>query len=323
MANKYGLFSDPSYNAVGDPYKGKEVVSDRLKGLNFKATKCKKGVTHTKDMVFDPIKPLFEGEKYVKTIEEKAAARAARDASKASDKPFKPTNPSKKSTGLGGYAGTLGVKHAHLPDHDTNTLVKKKGDFESGPRNIMTNPPKKGTYGMFKMTLGEKMGVGGACGEYTYKPSPYDEARRIAREEYTKALALKPTDKPFRPPNPAKKGGFGVPGITLGGKGTGVAGEYRYADQGPNPRGVMEVLEKPFKPSGCAKKGYNCTFTKFPEYKEDPMEVKLQAEREARLAEHAAMASGAKFIPPNILKGGATPSVLKKNIIMNFKTTQA
>ena len=43
----------------------------------------------------------------------------------------------------------------------------------------MTNPPKKGTYGMFKTTLGERMGPGGACGEYSYKPSPYDEARRF------------------------------------------------------------------------------------------------------------------------------------------------
>lgn len=38
MANKYGLFSEPTYNAVGDPYTGKEPVADRLKGLNFKVT---------------------------------------------------------------------------------------------------------------------------------------------------------------------------------------------------------------------------------------------------------------------------------------------
>ena len=38
MANKYGLFSETTYNTVGDPYKGKEQVSDRLKGLNFKVS---------------------------------------------------------------------------------------------------------------------------------------------------------------------------------------------------------------------------------------------------------------------------------------------
>mmetsp|Transcript_21622 Transcript_21622/g.41258 ORF Transcript_21622/g.41258 Transcript_21622/m.41258 type:complete len:323 (-) Transcript_21622:414-1382(-) len=319
MANKYGLFSEPTYNAVGDPYTGKEPVADRLKGLNFKATKCKKGVTHTKDMVFDPIKPLFEGEKYTKTREEKEAARAERAKTLASDKPFRPSNPAKKSTGLGGYDGVLGPKNPHLPEFDTSVLVKQKGQFEAGPRNIVTNPAKKGTFGMNKTTLGEKISVGGAVGEYSYQPSPYDEQRRLASEDAAHKAANKASDKPFKPPNPIKKGGFGTPGVTLGGKGPGIAGEYQYVDQGPQPRATITHLEKPFRPTGNAKLGYNCTFNKFPAYQEDPMEVKLQAERQARLEEHQRMASGAKFVPPNILKGGATPSVLHKNIVLNFK----
>mmetsp|Transcript_30172 Transcript_30172/g.41764 ORF Transcript_30172/g.41764 Transcript_30172/m.41764 type:complete len:323 (-) Transcript_30172:120-1088(-) len=318
MANKYGLFSEPTYNSIGDPFVGKDPVSSRLQGLNFKATLCKRGDTCTRDTTFDPLRPLFEGEKYMRTREELKDRREENTKKLASEKPFRPSNPNKKSSGLGGYYGTLGSKMPHLPEYDPAALSKKKGDFEVGPRNIQTCPSKKGTFGMNKTTLGEKISIGGAVGEYQYKPTPYDAPRTTARDEAKAAMEKRTTDKPFKPSNPSKRGGYGITGTTLGGKGHGVCSEYAYVETGPHKRFVPEVLEKPFRPSNPPKLGYNRTINKFPPYQEDPLEVKLKIEREERLAEATRMANVPRFVPPNTLKGGATPSVLRKNIVLNF-----
>jgi hypothetical protein len=75
------------------------------------------------------------------------------------------------------------------------------------PRQILTNPPKKGTYGFNKTTLGERLGKGGAAGEYNYVSSPYEADRKAKYEEMLAGKAKQPTPNAFRPPNPTKKGG--------------------------------------------------------------------------------------------------------------------
>jgi len=319
MANKYGLFGETAFLAVGDPYLDKDPLNQRTQGLNFKATKCKSGITN--DAMFDRVKPLYEGEQYVRSNADKAKARADKDKSKASEQPFKPSAPSKKGSGKGSYYGHLGPKHPHQADQDSASLIKQKGDYEVSARNVVTNPPKKGTYGFIKTTLGEKQGFGGSAGEYTYVSSPYDSVRMAERAKRAKDVELS-NEKPFRPSNPLKKGSFGIPGTTLGGKGKGVSGEYGYLEQGPQPKGPPLVpLEKPFRPTGPAKKGYNRTINKFPTYQEDPLEVRLKEEREEKKASREKMASQAGWVPPRILKGSATPSVLNKNIQLNFSAT--
>jgi hypothetical protein len=47
------------------------------------------------------------------------------------------------------------------------------------PLHMVTNPSKKGTYGMRGTTLGERIAAGGAVGEYTYKGDDYDGARKV------------------------------------------------------------------------------------------------------------------------------------------------
>jgi hypothetical protein len=56
-----------------------------------------------------------------------------------------------------------------------------------------------------------------------------------------------------------------------------------WLEQGPQPKAPPLVpLEKPFRPTGPAKKGYNRTINKFPDYQEDPLEVRLKEEREEK-----------------------------------------
>lgn len=309
-ANKYGLFSEPSYLTIGDKYDKKIDEGSRHTGLNLKAAIQKTGKGN--DICFDKFKPLYEKEKYALTFEELAAQRASEKGKRAADVPFKPSNPQKKSSGLGNYYGCIGPKVAHLKEIEKTD--KKKGDFEVGPRNVVTNPPKKGTYGFKGTTLGEKADkIGGAAGEYSYMPEKYDAAR-VAEIEAAKASAAKMQGNPFKPANPPKKGGPGVPGRTLNGKGKGVVGEFGYIENGPDKKEKAEEIEKPFRPSHPPKAGYNSTLNKFPHYMEDPLDLKLAREKEARKAEADRMSQQPKFVPPSTLKGGATSSVLRMNL---------
>lgn len=309
-ANKYGMFSEPSYITIGDKYGKKLDEGSRHTGLNLKAAVQKTGKGN--DNCFDKYAPLYEKEKYEDTFAEKAEQRAAAKAKKVSEQPFKPSNPQKVSSGLGNYYGCIGPKVPHLKDN--NDIAKKKGDFEVGPRNVVTNPSKKGTYGYRGTTLGEKTDrIGGAVGEYSYKADKYDAAR-TAEMEAAKASAAKRVGNPFKPANPPKKGGAGVPGITMGGKGSGVVGEYGYIENGPDKKDNQEALDKPFRPSHPPKEGYNCTLNKFPVYLEDPMDLKVAREKEARKAEMDRMAQQPKFVPPSTLKSGATTSVIRQNL---------
>lgn len=64
MGSKYGMFSEPGYISVGDPYPEFPKISKRLTGLNFKATKINKNRTMTNDTRFEPLKPLWQKEPY-------------------------------------------------------------------------------------------------------------------------------------------------------------------------------------------------------------------------------------------------------------------
>lgn len=310
MANKYGHFSEPSYVSIGDPYVKKVQENSRNTGLNLKAAVCKTGLNN--DALFTKFEPLYVGEKYQQSYEEKRAARQDAAKQRASEAPFKPSNPQKKSSGVGNYYGCIGGKVPNMKEHEA--AQKKKGDYEVGPRNIVTNPSKLGTYGFRGTTLGEKGSAGGAVGEYSYMPSAYDAARQKEVRDLKQSIEMRVTDKPFKPVSPPKKGGAGVPGRTLDGKGNGVCGEYEYKIHGPTKKEPQEQLEKPFRPSNPPKEGYNCTMNKFPHYIEDPLDLKLKKEREARRAEMTRMDAQPKFIPSSTLKSGATASILRKNI---------
>lgn len=94
----------------------------------------------------------------------------------------------------------------------------KKGDYDTGPPNMYTNPGKKGSYGFNKTTIGERLSHKGVAGEYEYKADPFDAGVQAVREYEKTKRDTRITDLPFRPANPPKRGGYGVPGTTLHGK---------------------------------------------------------------------------------------------------------
>mmetsp|Transcript_7679 Transcript_7679/g.25440 ORF Transcript_7679/g.25440 Transcript_7679/m.25440 type:complete len:312 (+) Transcript_7679:52-987(+) len=311
MSNKYGNFSEPSYISLGDPYGKRIEENSRNTGLNMKAAVDKTGKTN--DATFSKFVPLYMGEKYEADYKEKREHASTKKKLMVSETPFKPSKPGTKSSGLGNYYGCVGPKLAHMKDSDES--AKKKGDFASGPRNIVTNPSKQGTFGYRGTTLGEKLGAGGAIGEYQYKPDAYENKRKVEVAESKKSIEMRVTDKPFKPTSPPKRGGAGVPGRTLGGRGGGVCGEYTYKMEGPSKPEAGEALERPFRPSHPPKEGYNSTLNKFPAYQEDPLDLKIKKEKAARKAEIERMNAQPKFVPPSTMKSGATVSVLRKNLM--------
>ena len=72
MSTKYGLFTEPSYITIGDPYNAARepnLKATRLKGVNMKA--CKFSTGKQNDATFETFKPLYEIEKYEKTWNER------------------------------------------------------------------------------------------------------------------------------------------------------------------------------------------------------------------------------------------------------------
>ena len=94
-------------------------------------------------------------------------------------------------------------------------------------KNIVTGPGKKGTYGFNKTTLSERQGHKGVATEYEYQHEPEELQRQRRKQEREADLAARPTTLPFKPVNPPKRGGAGVPNTTIS-KGKGVAGEWEY-----------------------------------------------------------------------------------------------
>lgn len=150
-----------------------------------------------------------------------------------------------------------------------------------GLKNILTNPPKRGTYGFVGMNLGGK--PEGFNGEYKYASEPV-----VARPATT---GEKP--KPFVPSSPAKKGTYGYMKLNINGadKPMGFNGEYSYAVEGLATGRREKVAPnemKPFYPSQPPKRGggyYGTMRWTGQEYKEDPEAEKMQkviAERKAQ-----------------------------------------
>lgn len=135
----------------------------------------------------------------------------------------------------------------------------KKGDVVERPRNIVTNPSKRGTYGMIKLNIGQA--AKGSVGEYTYSSDPYDLQRKKDIRERAESHKLRVTEKPFRPANPTRKGGPGVPGTTLGGA-QGVIKEYEYIPPDYAKPPPVEKGLTPFVPTNPSKQGYNAPINK-------------------------------------------------------------
>eukprot|EP00761_Pharyngomonas_kirbyi_P011634 gb/GECH01011660.1/.p1 GENE.gb/GECH01011660.1/~~gb/GECH01011660.1/.p1 ORF type:complete len:292 (+),score=88.15 gb/GECH01011660.1/:1-876(+) len=258
---RLGVFSQPSYLSIEDPYGKSKSADSRHHGKQFATTPNKRGKL---DGSFDKFKPLFEddnkGEKY---LDPGTNEREYRNQEKKKIKggAFLPSSPSKKATGPGAYDGCFGKQPPHEPDHGE----KKKKPAE--PKNILTSPGKRGTYGVPGITLGKS---------YKYEPDPYDLPKEKEKEEFKKQKK-KQISGPFCSMSHSKDFFDSQPSV---------AASRIYSRDTPLPPEKKHEKSKsvsvPFKPSSPPKHGYNSTFTKFPEYKEDPEDARKKKEREER-----------------------------------------
>lgn len=197
---------------------------------------------------------------------------------------------------------------------DSPETKKKKGECTSVPPNIYTSPGKKGTFGFNKTTVSERQGVKGVAGEYEYQPDPFDLGIKSVQEYEKKKRAQRISDSPFKPSNPPKQGGPGIPGLTLGGKGKGVAGEYGYEALGPDPKMSSKNPEVPFRPSHPPHEGYNAALNKFPAHIPDPEIPRIQEERAAKKQLREKLASQNPWKPSMTYRTDCTRSIVQMNV---------
>ena len=129
--SKYGTFSEPGYNSIGDPFEKKTSSEDRHGGLNFKAGGRRTGKNN--DALFGRFTPLYQGEQYSKDYKEKQQERLESQKDYIQTAPFRPSNPQKASSGLGGYYGCLSkvrrearnARGDHSSAHSCGSTVSK------------------------------------------------------------------------------------------------------------------------------------------------------------------------------------------------------
>lgn len=164
--------------------------------------------------------------------------------------PFRPTIDPKEKVHRAPYihmSDRVEVKR-NFRDIDGHVIVQ--------PRQIITNPPKKGTVGK-QVYLGEKFG---------HMPDEYDNSKLEATKAF-KAAKAKEQEKPFSqkvrsmPYFATIKQAFGED-VQLAPK------------KSPSPSKPAVTHDMPFRPPiNPPKSGYNCTLSKHPEYKPCPPKV--------------------------------------------------
>eukprot|EP00998_Keelungia_sp_KM082_P006426 NODE_2676_length_1012_cov_327.668927_g2656_i0.p1 GENE.NODE_2676_length_1012_cov_327.668927_g2656_i0~~NODE_2676_length_1012_cov_327.668927_g2656_i0.p1 ORF type:complete len:296 (+),score=61.50 NODE_2676_length_1012_cov_327.668927_g2656_i0:77-964(+) len=295
------MFSTPNYISVGDEYDKKQPAhSDRARGAQMKTSPGKKG--SGPDTLFDRrMKTLTEGDKYIDPGTVEKRERLEHSKKKLTGEGFKYSGGGSRSSGLGGDWGCF-----TRWKHETDFVVVKKGELPTKaaaqPRNIVTNPAKRGTFG----TPGTTLGKGD---ETKYISDPYEGERRRELQD-AKSASKKFVGGPFRAA--CRRTEY------FDGQGN-VAASKVYSLDRPLPARKPEkpksapVVTVPFKPSNPSRKGFNATLGKAPEYREDPYEAKERAEREARQTHKPAVTwkpvSGGKSLPTRSIAFNTTVPV--------------
>mmetsp|Transcript_11368 Transcript_11368/g.13476 ORF Transcript_11368/g.13476 Transcript_11368/m.13476 type:complete len:300 (+) Transcript_11368:134-1033(+) len=271
---KLGMFSWAGSINVGDEYEQKHPIKSRYTGKQM----LTKGDTwgNNPDALLDKtFKRLSENDTYLDpgTLERKE--RVKKREKNITEKAFYPTAPAKKSTGPGMNYGTIGEPMPYKHEFEPNELKSMILKPEVGePKNFQTAARKMGGYGTLGTTIGPA---------HEYLSEPYCYSRTLERTE--RAVNREKIAKPF----------------VSSGRGGGLFDRNVYATEpGPQfrPRDRPRPIEKPFKPPHPPKTGVNCTISQFPEYMEDPLEIKLKKDRE----EKAAARPPGIFKPMNVSK---------------------
>lgn len=173
------VFSVPTFSTVGDDYDAKPKDAKK-RGLRAMLSSAPKSGT---DATFDRFRSIHEGDPYVDpgVAERRAKLEAAKK--KLTPSGFRLASPPQKAPGLGTHFGTFDAKPIA---HETDYVVPRKGESpprkQPAPRPILTNPSKKGTFGVAG-TLLNKEGT-----EYV---ADFYEAKRMSEKadrEKSKAL---------------------------------------------------------------------------------------------------------------------------------------
>ena len=264
--------------------------------LNFKVTAPKTG--RNNDATFGKFASLYEGDKYVTPKAAQLQAEAESRKLNINDKPFRQVSPMKKSTTPGDWHGTISGKIPYEPT-SAEPIKLKKGDVPPLPRGIFTSPAKKGTFGMNKFTLSEKVGYKGAQGEYEYLHDPESDLKKKKKEEMEAHKKACTSEQPFKPSNM-----FAAQRIN----------KIPYIIAPPLPEGEaakpVKVDTVPFKPPAAGFRP-----PEHIEYIHDPEAPKIAARREKRMQEHQRLAATGPW-RPNLAadKSDMVRSVVKMNI---------
>lgn len=290
---KLGVFQQPSYISIGDEYDKPNRQADRHKGKSFSTALGKKGqgadIGFTKEF-----KSLHEGDKFVDPGTHEKKYRLEQEKKKITPEGFRYTAPSKKPCGSGSYSGCFTQPYSHQTEYD----VLQKGELPQktagSTKNVLTNPPKKGTFG----TPGTSIG-GGKGTEFKYTSDPYDAEHRKELAEARNAAKKIAGNGPF-------KSACRRTACFDEHHGTGASKVFSLDRALPPKKQLvkdkMPASVKPFKPSSPGKKGYDCTINKFPEYKEDPLELqerrrRQEAKQNSQLGQTWKPISGPKSTP--------------------------
>jgi hypothetical protein len=259
-----GVFSLASSTNIGNAYGAKTPELSRTRGRQFTTSPGKKG----NDATFSPFTSISVGDAYVTPEQRRRQYEREKNSRMIVSTPFRPSNPTQRSSGH----GTM----AHYGIFSSYTYMKTSQDVDPksqrkplAPRNFLTSPPKRGTYGFAGLNIGGK--PDGVMGEFSYSSIPDVPKERPKTQDL----------RPFSPTSPAKKGTYGMVGLNIGGKTLGHNNEFAYTSDGlfNRPRTGAKSPVTPFVPTSPSRTGGGIygTVGQYPEYSPDPEVAKVQA----------------------------------------------
>merc|ERR1712196_727036 len=173
-----GLFSEPSYISIGDEYDPPPPKGGRHKGLNIMTQRVKKGAVPQYTNFDRTFRRISEGDTYMMpgALERKWRKESWMKC-RTSDG-FRYTHPAKHRTGLGDVTGNFNKWPGFIPRGGMEKKTKADIPPPAKP-NILTNPVKKGSYGVHGVYMGKGT-------EFSYMIDPYDRPREMEMEERKK-----------------------------------------------------------------------------------------------------------------------------------------
>ena len=217
---------------------------------------------------------LFEGEKYVDPHAQENKWKLEESKRNMTTNGFRYSSNNKKSSGLGNYYGCIGPKFEHQQDFEVLQKEQKPVDVQHERRQFQTSPAKKG-YGY--STPGIIFGPAPRAGEEIRlgKPNEY----KHFKDEYSRPRDFEATERKMQMEMIASRPPFKSVSHSLDffdQRKNVVSTSSIFTEEPRMPERAASDEEKkvyaPFYPAKAPRSGKLGTFTKFPEYTEEPPE---------------------------------------------------